>query len=163
MGTNKAINLSRQDIIRFWSQSGKPIEDLISSMERCEEWVPDDRFDDEVREAIGKLSAALSSANDEAIVLMIRDNPLLLLRVMAMLHTGQAIVLFRWLSEITPSAVSIMTANNGVKQFSNQDEVYIGLLLERLQNLERMRLLSRIFSAERISIVLETLEAIAKD
>lgn len=145
------ISLQPATIANFWRMSGVPLTAIINAMERCENWTVDG--DEQAEEMIAAFEAKLSDASYAQIEKLLQHSKPSVIRAMAYLGSGRAILLYRWLSMVNPGSVPEMIS---YAAGANNDECRV--LVERIQNLERLRILSRIFAPERLSEILETLE-----
>jgi hypothetical protein len=146
------LDLSFQAVSKHWSSLG--VDGLISAMERCEPWAVDLRVEHraEVDAALRRLEDQLNAAGTEAILRSIGRRPELALEMLGYLRSGRALVLFSWLTALHPDIVRELMSS---ARFSADG--FGLLLLDRISTLERQRLLSRTFSPERLSLVMDLL------
>lgn len=145
------LDLSPDAVHKSWKKNG--VANAVLEMERCEHWVIDKR--DGPEEIIRLLCDRLNSTPVEGVAESVKACPSNVIELMGFMHSGRALALFRWLSDNHPEAVSSLfgEASESASDFSV-------LLLERISVLERMHLLSRVFSPERTAIVIEVLESL---
>ncbi|MCZ8255023.1 MAG: hypothetical protein O9327_05085 [Polaromonas sp.] len=146
------MDLSFAAVDQHWSSLG--VEGLIAAMERCEPWVVDLRSEhrQEVDAALRKLEIQLNASSTEAILRSVGRRPELAIEMLGYLRSGRALVLFSWLTSLHPDIVRELMSS---ARFSS--DAFGLLLLDRISTLERQRLLSRTFSPERLSLVMELL------
>ena len=146
------LDLSFPAVSRHWANLG--IDGLIAAMEQCEPWAVDLRSEHqiEVNSALRRLEANLNAAGTEAILRSIGQRPELALEMMGYLRSGRALVMFSWLTALHPDIVRELMSS---ARFSADG--FGLLLLDRISTLERQRLLSRTFSPERLSLVMDLL------
>lgn len=122
-------------------------------MDRVEAWPVDAKPPNQeaVERIVGMLADAFNNAPVTSITGAIANKPALTLELMGCLRSSRAIALFAYLSEVD-SAIKVVLWNEALEGSG------MGvLLIERVKTLERNHLLSRVFSAERISLVLQLL------
>lgn len=146
------LDLSSAAVRAHWSHSN--VGRLIAAMERCEVWAVDRQPENvkEVERIIEMVAAAFNSASSQAIANAVEGDGAYTLALMGYLRSGRALALFAWLTELDGALASrlVAAARSGVDDFGR-------LLIERISTLEKQHLLSRVFSPERISLVLELL------
>lgn len=153
MKTPNTLNLAPDRVSTLWKERG--VAALVRAMERCEHWVveaqPDYRADAE--RLIEEVCQALSAADPEAIARHVSENPVKVIGFMGHLRTGRALAMFSWLVDMSPDLASIL-----ISEARYGDDEFGSILIERIGTLERQFLLSRVFSPERIALVLDVLE-----
>lgn len=151
-----AISLRQDSIAAYWGRLGKPAENIVNSMELCEDWVVDGHQPSE--QLIEQLSELLSGATPEDIAAATGMAPVVLTSMMGLMHSGRALMMLTWLFSVHPEIAPTILATRDASDSKDRDTL-VRLMLERMQTLERSRILSRVFSPERLSVILEILEA----
>lgn len=146
--------LADVNIDQMWQQAG--VSGIIKKMERNDVWAVDGprqtiRSLITSREVVDTL-VEVASDRDGARKLIAHERHVA--RFMAHLRTGRALALFRFLLERSPAS-AIRMVRQGAK---NNEDRFMALLFERVQVLERSRILSRVFSPERIASLLEAID-----
>ena len=142
--------LDHKEVHDFWSSYDDPyIYKVIAFMESVEEWTADDH--PELEAALAQLSDALSDLGN--IELKQEED---FVKLVGSLRTGRGLRLLMALDMAYPGAASkvIMHAEKTTK--SEKD--IPGAFLKRNIIFERLRLLGRIFSPERIELIQNSLE-----
>lgn len=152
--TDELSPLADVNIDRMWQQAG--VSGIIKKMERNDVWAVDGprqtiRSLITSREVVDTL-VEVASDKEGARKLMTHERHVA--RFMAHLRTGRALALFRFLLERSPAS-AIRMVRQGAK---NNEDRFMALLFERVQVLERSRILSRVFSPERIASLLEAID-----
>lgn len=144
-----ALNLFEHGLHRIWHDAG--LARAIAAMEETEDWVLDGTKAAE--DVVAVLCSKLPESSSDAIGNTVAVAPGDIVNLMGYMKSGRALALFRWLAEVSPESTSrILEACN------DADEDFSRLLIERVSTLERLRLLSRVFSPARLAQVLEVLE-----
>lgn len=153
------ISLEKLVVDHFWNSMGKPASEIVSAMEKCEDWVVDVGNDDEsIKETIKMFESKLSTMTFEELRKVVDEKQMAIIGAMAYLGSRRAIMFHRWLGVTVPESMSSVFST---ALLDNSDEAKI--FIERIQNLERLKVLSEIFAPERISEILETLEMVAME
>lgn len=146
--------LADVNIDRMWHQAG--VTGIIKKMERGDVWAVDGP-----RQTIRSLITSREVVDTIVEVASTKEGGRLLMaherhvaRFMAHLRTGRALALFRFMLERSPAS-AIRMVRQGAK---NTEDRFMTLLFERVQVLERSRILSRVFSPERIASLLEAID-----
>jgi hypothetical protein len=151
-GNGLALDLSDGGVRKRWAEHG--VAGLINAMERCEPWAVDVRPDsrDQAERVLAEMSRQLNISRAAAISDSVTDSPDLMISFMGYMRSGRALALFAWLTEVHPSIPTLLIneARFGGDEFGS-------ILIERITTLEKQHLLSRVFSPERIALVLELL------
>lgn len=146
------LDLSRDAVRKHWSTQG--VASLIAAMEQCEPWAVDARpeFQAQAEVVVSDMARLLSSSTVGGISNSVSTSPDIVIDFMGYLRSGRALALFAWLAQVHPSIPKLLVneARFGVDEFG-------GVLIERITTLEKQHLLSRVFSPERIALVLELL------
>jgi intracellular multiplication protein IcmW len=143
-------DLSLEMAHTYWADYIEPsVYRVVSFMESVEDWTLDG--DPQLEEAMVKLGEALE--NIGYIELQQEDK---IIAVAAYLKATRKLLLMQTLDTAYPGAASklLMQAENSSKSPNDAP----GLFLKRNVIFERLRLLSRVFSPERLEMVLKILE-----
>jgi len=143
-------DLSHDQVHKFWKDYADPmIYRIVSFMEAVEQWPLDG--DEQFEQAVEKFGAALDSLgnyevgkSEETITLCCHLKASRSLRLLQSLDTSH------------PGAASKLLIHAEEQSQSHDD--LPGLFLRRNIVFERLRLLSRVFSAERFTLILRALE-----
>lgn len=148
----QVLDLSASGVRRHWNEHG--VSRLIEAMERCEPWAVDVR--PEYREGaevlVAKVVASFNAARPGAITHTISVDPAVAISFMGYLRSGRALALFAWLTQVHPDIPTLL-----MNEARFGDDDYGSILVERITTLEKQHLLSRVFSPERIALVIELL------
>jgi hypothetical protein len=149
---SQALDLSAAGVRRHWSNHG--VERLIAAMERCEPWAVDVRpeYREKAEEVVAAVVSSFNAARPQNITTSMSSDPALAIEFMGYLRSGRALALFAWLTQVHPDIPKLLIneARFGADDFGS-------ILVERITTLEKQHLLSRVFSPERIALVLELL------
>lgn len=147
------LDLTGPSVAKHWRDLG--VHGIIAAMESCEPWAVDARreLSAEVERVIKQVCDAFNSADANTITGSVRKSPELVIELMGFLRSGRGLALFTWLSNVEAGLAPelINEARSGRDEFGR-------ILVDRIVALERQRLLSRVFSPERIALVLELLD-----
>jgi intracellular multiplication protein IcmW len=142
--------LSHQEVHRFWSDFKDPtIYKVICTMESAEDWTIDD--DPDVEKALQDLSETLDQLGSIEL-----KNESTFVDIVSQIKTGRGLRLLMCLDMAYPGAAAkvIMHAE---KEKENGDK-NAQFFLRRNIVFERLRLLGRVFSQERLKLVTQALE-----
>lgn len=156
MTAQTPLNLSPDAVMALWRD--RSVSALIRAMERCEHWVVEVQPSDyrlEAERLIEEVCEVLNDADPQAIVRHVSENPLKVIDFMGHLRTGRALAMFSWLVDMSPSLAEIL-----ISEARYGDDEFGSILIERITTMERQFLLSRVFSPERIALVLDVLEMV---
>lgn len=147
------LDLSQAAVNAHWSRQG--VAALIRTMERCEPWVIESQPEFRLRaeKCVEQLCDALNQGTGAGIAGSVDRDAAAVLDFMCYLKTGRALLLFAWLAQVHPEIPRALI-NSATATGSDSGVV----LIERVGTLERQNLLSRVFSPERIALVLELIE-----
>lgn len=142
-------DLSNKGVHKFWHEYHDPmVYKVVSFMENVEDWSLDG--DPELEQAIAKLSTILDDIG--YIDLQAEDK---IIQVAAYIKTGRMLRLLQCMDTAHPGAASkILTAAKTASKLS--DDVF-GLFLRRNMVFERLRILGRVFAADRLAAVTQAL------
>lgn len=150
------LSLDRRSVAAFWKARG--LVRLIRAMEAQDVWVVDrdpenrsqaERYLDEVVVALN----ASRTASIEAT--MGNGGAGAMVDLSGYIRSGRALSLFSWLLSTSPESAKLVleAAMSGESEFGR-------VLIERIDALEKNRLLSRVFGPDRIASVIEILDLI---
>ncbi len=143
-------DISNEAVHQFWHDYRDPmIYRVISFMEGVENWTLDG--DPELEAAMVKLGDALEDIGN---IDLQQEDPFI--KVATYIMAGRALRLLQTLDIAYPGAASKLLMHSEETSQSNDDVP--GLFLRRNIVFERLRLLGRVFSPERFSLVLKALE-----
>ncbi|MEY3182752.1 MAG: hypothetical protein RLZ35_737 [Pseudomonadota bacterium] len=149
-------NLQLEAVHDFWdSYDRKTLYRVIVALERVEHWVLDS--EPTIERAIIALGEALEQAQD----ISINNNEAQIIRVLATVHAGRALRILQSLDQTKPGSASqlLMYAEEASQDTDDKKgDPFAKLFLRRNLVFERLQLLSRVFSPQRIAIVLKALE-----
>ncbi len=148
----QALDLSAAGVRRHWHDHG--VQRLIAAMERCEPWAVDVRpeFMEGAERVVAQVARNFNAAQPSNITNSVNSEPSVTIEFMGYLRSGRALALFAWLTQVHPDIpkLLIQEARFGADDFGS-------ILVERITTLEKQHLLSRVFSPERIALVIELL------
>lgn len=143
------VDLSHEGAHRFWRDYIDPmIYRVVAFMEGVEEWTLDGN--PQLEEAIKALGEALDSVGNYDL-----GQPDDFVKLAGNIKMARALRLLQALDTAHPGAASKLLMHAEESSQSNDDAP--GLFLRRNIVFERLRLLSRIFSAEKIALVFKAL------
>jgi hypothetical protein len=152
LGTTILLDLSAEGVKKHWTTQG--VVSLINAMERCEPWAVDvqPQFKAQAELVIADMTKRLNSVTAGGLSSSITTDPDVVVEFLGYLRSGRALALFAWLTQAHPSIPKLLVNE---ARFGGDD--FGSILIERITTLERQHLLSRVFSPERIALVLELL------
>jgi intracellular multiplication protein IcmW len=143
-------DLSNKEVHEFWHEYDDPIiYKIISFMESVENWTSEDNT--ALEKALEKLGTTLDDIGN--IDLLEEDK---IIQVAANLKMGRALRLLQGLDLAHPGAAAKILMQAESSAGTNN---WAALFLRRNIVFERLRLLSRIFSPERLSIIAKGVSA----
>ncbi len=143
-------DLSHSAVHQFWKEYDDPfLYRVIAFMEGVEDWTNDG--DPDVEEALSRLGASLDDLGN--IELKQEDD---MIQLVASLKTGRGLRLLMALDMAYPGAAAKVLMH-AEKQTKNEKDT-AGVFLKRNVIFERLRLMGRIFSPERIELIQKALE-----
>lgn len=143
-------DLSHDAVHRFWRDYEDPmIYRVISFMEGVEDWTLDGN--PALEAAIKALGEELDKVGNYEL-----GNPDAFIRLAGNIKMGRGLRLLQSMDTAHPGAASKLLIH--AEEISEHNDDPPGLFLRRNIIFERLRLLSRIFASERISLVLSALE-----
>lgn len=148
-------DLHLDSVNAFWdSYDRRTLYRVIIALERVEHWVLDGI--PEVEAALLQLGEAMDEADDFEL-----DNEADFIRVLASIRSGRAMRLLQALDVAKPGSASqlLMYAEEaGEEGEGKTPDLFAQLFLRRNLVFERLQLLSRVFAAQRVSLILKALE-----
>ncbi len=146
-------DLSPQAVARFWKQYEDPmIYRVVTFMESVEQWTLDG--DNTLEARISELGTELDDIGNVDLDELAQQE--LFIRVANSLKTGRALRLLQALDTVHPGSASKLLMH--AEEISQRPDDPPGLFLRRNIVFERLRLLARVFSPARFSLVLKALE-----
>lgn len=146
-------NLSLDACREFWSQYEDPmIYRVITFMESVETWTADGN--PEIEAAMADLGNELD--NISSIDLSILGHEEAFIRIAANIKSGRALRLLQAIDTVHPGSASRLLIHAEETSLSPDDPA--GIFLRRNIVFERLRLLGRVFSEDRFSLVMKAME-----
>jgi len=146
-------DLSQKASHEFWSEYEDPmIYRVIAFMEGVEDWTLDG--DPEFETAIEELGKELDDITEVDLAEMGHQE--LFIRLAANIKSGRALRLLQAIDTAHPGSASRLLIH--AEETSESPEDPAGIFLRRNIVFERLRLLTRVFSPERLKLVLRALE-----
>lgn len=142
-------NLRRSIIDSFWQKKDRRMHRILGWMESMEDWMLDDNED--VANSIYSLANTLERVSKKDVI----NNSEELIQAMAYMSSPRALRLLEWFDEHFPQGVSLELTQ---KALSMKDDDAAALLLDRLNTLHRMSLLSKIFNSSRTKVIINLLQ-----
>ena len=143
-------DLSHDGVHKFWKDYVDPmIYRVVSFMEAVEQWPLDGNV--QFEQAVARISKELDSLGNYEVG---KSDELVML--CCHLKTARSLRLLQALDSAHPGAASKLLIHAEEKSQSHDD--LPGLFLRRNIVFERLRLLSRVFSPERFTLILKALE-----
>jgi intracellular multiplication protein IcmW len=135
---------------RYWFQYQDPmIYKVVTFMESVENWTLDG--DASLEEALKKLGESLDDLG--RVELQSEDK---FIEILTYLKAARMLYIMQCLDTAYPGSASKLLTHSEQTSLSSEDTA--GLFLRRNIVFERLRLLARVFSAERLSLVSKSLE-----
>ena len=148
-------DLSYQAVHQFWRDYQDPmIHRVITFMESVEDWTLDG--DPELEEAVNTLGSTLEDIGN---IDLQQESPMI--EVLAHIKTGRNLRLLMCLDMAYPGAAAKVLMKAEETTRSQADNA--GLFLRRNVVFERLRLLGRVFSEDRMKLVIKALEETGND
>ena len=135
-----SLNLRQSVLEDHWRKKDPRLSRILGWMESMEDWMLDD--DQEIMDSILSFSTVLEKTSSVRVV----ENADRLIEIMAYMSAPRAMRLMSWLEERFPDGVSRELLSNAIDM---QGDPTADLLVDRLDTLERLSLLSRMFSPAR--------------
>jgi len=143
-------NLTNQEAHKYWREYKDPmIYRVVSFMEGVEDWTLDD--DPSLEQAMQRLGEALEDIGH--IDLQKEDD---FIKLCVYIKAARMLRLMQCLDTANPGAASKLLMH--AEEVSKSSEDTPGLFLRRNVVFERLRLLARVFSAERLALLTKALE-----
>lgn len=147
-------DMSKEAVHQFWHDYDKrTLYRIVTSMEEIEHWAADE--DPGVQEVLQRIGEKLDKESDYEIT-----DEATLVKILANLRSAKALRLMQFLDvkKSGTAAKLLMYAEEQTKDPANKNP-YADLFLKRNLAFERLQLLGRVFSPERINLVLKALES----
>jgi hypothetical protein len=144
-----SLNLRANIIDQFWETRDPRMRQILDQMATGEYWQMDSR--ERVAEALAALTGKLDRAEPEVIERCLPH----LVRLMAYLSAPRAMRLLEWMSERHDTLAVAITREAAV-----MDDPCGRLMVERVQTIKSLSLLSNIFAPERVKQITELLRKI---
>lgn len=146
-------DLSQQGADQYWSEYKDPmIYRVLKFMESVESWTIEQS--DEFEQSVTELGEELEHIKDVDMSRLGQED--LFIRVACALKASRALRLLQALDTAHPGSASKLLSHAEDESESTED--WPGIFLRRNIVFERLRLLGRVFSAERFALVLKALE-----
>ena len=146
-------NLSHESSLQYWNEFVDPmIYRVIVFLESVEDWTFDGEPD--VESAIQKLGEELDDIDTIDLGAMAQQD--LFIRIIANIKSGRGLRLLQAIDVVHPGSASQVLVHAEENSLSENDPA--GVFLKRNIVFERLRLLSRIFSHQRLDMVNRALE-----
>lgn len=146
-------DLSLEAVHQFWKNYEDPmIYRVVTFMEGVESWTLDG--DEDLEYALSRLGSELDNIGD--IDLSELGHEELFIRIACNVKSSRALRLLQAIDTTHPGAASRLLIH--AEETSESPEDPAGIFLRRNIVFERLRLLGRVFSAERINLILRALE-----
>jgi intracellular multiplication protein IcmW len=146
-------DLSNEAVHQFWRQYDDPmIYRVITFMEGVDSWTVDG--DAEVEDAMSVLGTELDDIAMLDMGELNQDD--IIIHIASRIGMGRTLRLLHAIDSVHPGAASKLLIHAEEVTESSQDTA--GLFLRRNIVFERLRLLARVFSAERFALILKVLE-----
>ena len=142
-------NLRESIIQDFWQKKDPRMSRILGWMESMEDWMLDDN--EEVAESIYNLANTLERISHKDVV----DNSEDLIKAMAYMSSPRALRLMEWFDEHFPQGLSVEITQRALAM---KDDEHAELLLDRFNTLERLSLLSKLFSPHRTRRIVALLQ-----
>lgn len=146
-----SLNLRQSVLEEHWRKKDARLSRILGWMESMEDWMLDD--DQEIMDLILSFSSVLERTTAEKIV----ENADRLIEIMAYMSAPRAMRMLSWMEERFPEGVSRELLNNAIDM---QGDPTADLLVDRLDTLERLSLLSRLFEPSRTREIIDILKTI---
>lgn len=156
---NLNSDISTQGSHAFFEERDPALLQAIKGMESVESWTKD-RYEN-VQAMLQQLADRVEDLDMEELK-GAQHNKLIIL--LGYISSGKAIKLLMWIEHNSPNFVAKTLAE--AQMLSALDKINEGsakLFVERFEQLERMHMLSRVFSEERLAVVQRVLKILAGD
>ena len=149
MFTEVDADMSAQSAHAFFAERDPALEKAIIGMEACESWTKD-RIDT-VQQALQGFADRVEEFDLQNIPQELNNR---LIVMLGYISTGKAIKLLMWIDQTAPNFVArTMAEAQMLSVLDKVNEEAARLFIERFMVLERLHLLSRVFSEDRLQIV----------
>lgn len=144
-----SLNLRQSLVEQFWETRDSRMRQILETMAEGEHWNLDSK--ERVAEGLVSLTSKLEKATPEAIERCLRD----LIRLMAYLSIPRAMRLLEWMND-RYGHLSIAL----LQEAAEMNDVCGDLMVDRVQRMKSLALLSNIFAPARVKQVTELLRQI---
>lgn len=142
-------DMSSDAVHAFFGERAPELEKAIIGMEACEPWTKD-RID-KVQEALQSFANAVDQFDLQNISQELNNR---LIVMISYISSGKAIKLLMWIDQSAPNFVARTMAEAQMLSVLDKTNAEAArLFIERFMVLERLHLLSRVFSEDRLQIV----------
>ncbi len=149
-------DLSLEGVHAFWHEyDKKTLYRIVTSMESVEAWATDNS--PRVDELLVKLGEVLDSTDVDEIT-----NEDQLVKLLGNIRLSRALRIMQYLDVLIPGTASkflVYAEENTKDKDADEKNKYADLFLKRNLIFERLQLIGRIFSQERINLVLKAMES----
>lgn len=142
-------NLRKSIVENFWEKKDKRMFRILGWMESMEDWMLDEN--EEIANSIYALANTLERVSKKDIL----NNAEELIHAMAYMSSPRALRLMEWFDEHFSQGISIELTQ---KALSMKDNEQAQLLLDRFDTLNKLSLLSKIFSTQRTKLIVSLLK-----
>lgn len=152
MPPHVTLNLRQSLVDQFWETRDPRMRQVLEQMATAEHWNLDTK--ERVAEALAGLAGKLDRARPEAIAYCLPT----LIRLMAYLSTPRAMRLLEWMSDRYDSLSVELLA-----EAADMGDACGALMIDRIQTIKGVSLLSNIFAPERVRQVTMLLQDLADE
>jgi hypothetical protein len=145
-----SLNLRQSVLEDLWRKQDPRFSRILGWMESMEDWMLDD--DQEIMDSILSFSVVLERTTSGKVL----ENADRLIEIMAYMSAPRAMRVVSWIEERFPDGVSRDLLNNAIDM---QGDPTADLLVDRLDTLERLSLLTRLFSPARTREIVDILKS----
>lgn len=144
------LSLQRSIVEDHWKKTSPRMAKAVSVMEGVEHWRLDERK--EVDEALKELVKSMNKTSRDAIA----QNSQSIIYVMAYLSSGKSLRMMNWFDEKFPSGLTVEITDDAK---NDPDSAHARLLLDRLQTIKSLSLMTKVFAPNRSRLILEILKS----
>jgi len=144
------LSLQRSIVEDHWKKTSPRMAKAVSVMEGVEHWRLDERK--EVDEALKELVKSMNKTSRDAIA----ENSQSIIYVMAYLSSGKSLRMMNWFDEKFPSGLTVEITDDAK---NDPDSAHARLLLDRLQTIKSLSLMTKVFAPNRSRLILEILKS----
>lgn len=145
-------SFTHQEALNYWhNYKDSAIYRVVTFMETLEDWTADEKDSETLNAALEDLGKTLDNIGKVEL-----DRPELFVQILAHLKASRTLRILQCLDTAYPGAASKLISH--AEESSRSVEDTPGLFLRRNVIFERLRLIPRIFSKERLALVQSILE-----